>query len=131
MTALYRSIGARLLWVIRLAILVSLVSYPLSGTISAMHAADGVSVGDAAKMSTDFQPDAVSSHDHGGDTTDEYGGSGKATGQQDCCQDFCVSMALPLAHDATGHPRVASIRSFFDDSKTTGQISVLYRPPSA
>lgn len=130
MTALYRSIGARLLWMIRLAILVSLASYPLSGAVGAMHGPDGISVSDTVTAPTNLQPVATLSHDHGGDEVDSHQGSGKAS-QQDCCQDFCISMALPLAHDALGQPRMPSIRSFFDDSKAIGQISSLYRPPSA
>lgn len=126
MTALYRSIGARLLWVIRLAILVSLVSYPLSAAAGAMHGSDGVSVSDTVKA-----PAALQSHDHGGGTAEDHEGSGKTADLQDCCQDFCTSMALPLSNATLGHARIAVIRSFFDDSKAIGQVSTLYRPPSA
>lgn len=71
----------------------------------------------------------MSSDHHNMDTADHDSGVKKPV-KPECCNDFCLGMAVLIGHDALGGPVVNSIRSFLDDSKTVGQIPLLHRPPN-
>ncbi|KJF74910.1 hypothetical protein RP75_02785 [Agrobacterium arsenijevicii] len=121
----------------RLVMILSLAGYSVSTVNAAMHAPD------AAEMQH-TQPAMMMDHgammDHGGsammsdnhhnmDAADHDSGVKKPVKQQ-CCNDFCLGVAVLIAHDTLGGPVVTSIRSFLDDTKTVGQIPLLHRPPN-
>lgn len=121
----------------RLVMILSLAGYSVSTVNAAMHGPD------TAEMQTTqsaMMMDHGAMMDHGGsammsgdhhnmDTADHDSGVKKPV-KQECCNDFCLGMAVLIAHDALGGPVVNSIRSFLDDSKTVGQIPLLHRPPN-
>ncbi|CVI22022.1 conserved exported hypothetical protein [Agrobacterium fabacearum CFBP 5771] len=121
----------------RLVMILSLAGYSVSTVNAAMHGPD------TAEMQTTqsaMMMDHGAMMDHGGsammssdhhnmDTADHDSGVKKPV-KPECCNDFCLGMAVLIAHDALGVPVVNSIRSFLDDSKTVGQIPLLHRPPN-
>lgn len=131
------SLLSRIVILFRLAVIVSLVGYTLPNANAAMH---GSALGNlqiqAVVQDDGHDEDHVAAEvDHGMDHTEagHHGGNDDAAGKSakpDCCQDFCVSMALPVTHDVGGRIAVSSIRHFADDSKALGQIPVLNRPPN-
>lgn len=129
MDVTYRIICSKLLVLIRLVIIVSLAGYSFSNASAAMHGQ-----GSAAQQSTISQSDHhgsdQASHDHhGGDIGHQDDGASKLV-KQECCGDYCVSMAVPIGHVAIGGPAVETLRFFVDDSKAVGQTPVLHRPPN-
>lgn len=130
MGAMYRMLCRKLLIVMRLAIVLSLAGYSLSTADAAMHnpsSSTGVSVqmsevmqhGDGAQMSA---------HDHYGTVSaDDDASKGM---QQECCEDFCIGLAIIVSADTVAGPVVSSIREFIDDQPSFGEIHSLHRPPS-
>ncbi|MBO0134648.1 hypothetical protein JZX89_28300 [Agrobacterium sp. Rnr] len=121
----------------RLAIIISLVGYTLPNANAAMHGPSVLqteatitddhghgSHGHDELASPNHDADQAQSGHHVGD--DDMDKSGK----QNCCQDFCMSMALLDCHQAETHLAASSIRYFIDDSKNVGQITLLNRPPN-
>ena len=134
---MFRNLLGRIVILFRLAVIVSLVGYTLPNANAAMH-------GPAA-----LQTEAATTADHGTHTHDnlassdlghdaEHAQSGHHGGSDDsdkspnqnCCQDFCMSMALLACHQAETRLVASSIRYFIDDSKNVGQITLLNRPPN-
>ena len=130
MDVMYRIIGRRLLVLIRVAIIVSLAGYSLSNATAAMHGPGSAETKQAVLSVSDHHGSDMGSHDHhGGHTADQDDGASKMISQE-CCSDYCVSMAVPISHAAIGVPAMETLRFFIDDSKAVGQTPVLHRPPN-
>ncbi|MFK3777675.1 hypothetical protein [Agrobacterium sp. NPDC089420] len=120
----------------RLVMILSLAGYSVSTVSAAMHGPDAGDMrhGQSAVMDhgmmMDHDASAAPSDNHHHDDMAGHDGGVKKPVKQECCGDFCLSMALPIGHDAFGGPVVASIRAFLDDSKAVGQTPLLHRPPN-
>lgn len=134
---MFRNLLGRIVILFRLAVIVSLVGYTLPNANAAMHGPSTFqtevaitvdhghgSHGHDDLASGNYDVDQAQSGHHGGnDDTDR-------SGKQNCCQDFCMSMALLACHQAETRLVASSIRYFIDDSKNVGQITLLNRPPN-
>lgn len=127
---MYRIVGRKLLILIRLVIVVSLAGYSLSNAVAAMHGHDPAQASVTSPM--DHHGTAMASpehHAHHGEDGADHG-SNPDPAKQQCCGDFCLSMAVLGDHGALGAPVLSTIRHFIDDSKAAGQAPVLNRPPN-
>lgn len=115
--------------VMRLAIVLSLAGYSLSTANAAMH--NPSSAGVSVQMSDIMQHgDGVqmSAHDHHG--TFSADDDTPISAQQECCEDFCIGLAIIVSAGTVAGPVVSSIREFIDDQPSVGEIHSLHRPPS-
>ncbi len=127
---MYRIICSKLLVLIRLAIIVSLAGYSFSNASAAMHGPGSAEAQRSVLSESNHHGTDLASHDHhGGNMGDQDDGASKLV-KQECCGDYCVSMAVPIGHVAMGGPAMETLRFFIDDSKAVGQIPVLHRPPN-
>lgn len=130
MDMMHRIICSKLLVLIRLVIIVSLAGYSFSNASAAMHGQNSSEMQQSAMAGSDHHGSDMASHDHhGSDAGDRDDGASKLVGQE-CCGDYCVSMAVPIGHAVIGGPAMDTLRFFIDDSKAVGQTPVLHRPPN-
>ncbi|WP_052023427.1 hypothetical protein [Rhizobium sp. PDO1-076] len=130
MDMMYRIICRRLLILIRLVIIVSLTGYSFSNATAAMHGQSSAAAKPSAISQSNHHGSDQASHDnHGGDMDGQDRGASKLV-KQECCGDYCVSMAVPIGHVAISGPAMETLRFFVDDSKAVGQTPVLHRPPN-
>lgn len=129
---MYRIICSRLLILIRLAIIVSLAGYSLSNATAAMHGQNSVKVQQTVSMPKDHHGSGMAAHDRHGDVSadDDGNGDGIKLAKQECCNDFCVSLAIITSSDSMGGPVVSPIREFLNDSHVAGELVPLHRPPN-
>lgn len=121
----------------RLVMILSLAGYSVSTVNAAMHAPNAAEMQHTQSAMTmdhgammDHGGSAMTSGDHHNMDAAEHDSGVKKPVKQECCNDFCLGMAVLISHDALGGPVVTSIRSFLDDSKTVGQTPLLHRPPN-
>lgn len=127
---LYRIICRRLLVLIRLVIIVSLAGYSLSNASAAMHGPGSAKTQQSLLSGSGHHGSDLTSHDHhGGDVSGQDVGASKLV-KQECCGDYCVSMAVPVSHIAIGGPTMETLRFYIDDSSAVGQTPLLHRPPN-
>jgi hypothetical protein len=81
-------------------------------------------------MSEDHHGSEMAAHDHHGDVSADDDGDGVKLAKQECCNDFCVSLAIVSSSDPMGGPVVSSIRAFLNDSRVVGELVPLHRPPN-
>lgn len=68
-------------------------------------------------------------HVHGDESASP--GDMQKIAKQECCKDFCVSLAIIATPEVGGGPVVtASIREFIDDNRVVGELVPLHRPPN-
>ncbi|MCF1450077.1 hypothetical protein FS764_23650 [Agrobacterium vitis] len=127
MGSMYRIICKKLLILIRLVIVVSLAGYSLSTATAAMHgqASDLSTVMSESMEHADAQ---MSEHDHH-DQVSADEDSSKVV-KQECCKDFCVSIAIIANIDTWNGPVVSSIHAYLNDSDVIGELVPLHRPPN-
>jgi hypothetical protein len=120
----------KMLVLVRLAVVASLALYTLPNATFAMHG------GDAATLAVSLQ-DAHA--DHASTSASNHHGHGAPTDlakreqkqdKQNCCSDFCISLAIMVEAPGYGLPRNESVIVFLNDSFAFGQLSSLHRPPS-
>jgi hypothetical protein len=128
MSAVYRIICSKLLVLIRLAIVVSLAGYSLSNATAAMHGPSSVEAQLAASMPEGHHGSEMAAHDHHGDVSADVDSVKLA--KQECCNDFCVSLAIIATSDTLAGPVVSSIHEFIDDRRSFGEVPALHRPPN-
>ncbi|WFU51585.1 hypothetical protein [Sinorhizobium terangae] len=117
----------KMLVLIRLVIVVSLAGYSVPTVSAAMHGAWS----DLEISQSDHQHHEVASGDHvHGDHDQSSPDDAHKLAKTDCCQGFCISMAIVTDADAVGGPRVATIRKFIDDARAIGELPQLHRPPN-
>ena len=128
MSGMYRIICSKLLVLIRLAIIVSLAGYSLSNAAAAMHGPDAAEIRQAAAIQDAHHGSETAAHDHHGDMSADEDSIKLA--KQECCNDFCVSLAIIASSATIGDPVPSSIREFLDDSRVAGELVPLHRPPN-
>lgn len=114
-----------MLILLRLVIIASLAGYSIPTASAAMHGTwSKVDVG----QHQDHHATADVHQDHGDhhSTAD----SDQKLDKQECCNAFCVSLAIVTGAHAIGGPRVASMHEFMDDAHIIGEIPPLHRPPN-
>ena len=127
---MFRIAFAKMLVLLRLAIVASLVVYMLPNATFAMHGDDAPSVtasfddGQAEHASMDDP----GYHDHG--LSKDMAKKDQKPNTQNCCSDFCISLAMMSGAPEFGSPRSDSVRDFLNDSSVFGQLQSLHRPPS-
>ncbi|NTE89415.1 hypothetical protein [Agrobacterium rubi] len=133
----FRNLLGRIVILFRLAVIVSLVGYTLPNANAAMHGvsalqAEATITVDHAHGSHGHDDLASGNHDADQAQSGHHGGNDDTdkSGKQNCCQDFCMSMALIACNQAETRLVASSIRYFIDDSKNVGQITLLNRPPN-
>ncbi|PDT12513.1 MULTISPECIES: hypothetical protein [unclassified Rhizobium] len=129
---MYRTMLSRLLFFVRLAIVVSLAGYSSSNVDAAMHG-PGLQVEKTVSSATAHgnhdDMAGVSNHTHShGDAADDDGSSKVV--KQECCKDFCGGFVLLCTGQIIGGPVVSSIRQFIDDRHILGELPPLHRPPN-
>lgn len=133
MGKMYRSTFSNMLVLLRLVIAMSLAGYSLPTASAAMHASWPGS-------------EVLQSHDHHGQVDDHHEGAGDhhsdgdhasspddaalKFAKQECCGNFCVSMAIVASSVPVGGERLAIIREFIDDARIMGEFPSLHRPPN-
>ncbi|MNV40712.1 hypothetical protein D3C71_1323270 [compost metagenome] len=134
---MFRNLFGRIVILFRLAVIVSLAGYTSPNANAAMHGPSSIQT--EATITVDHGHgshghDELASDDHDADQAQSghHGGSDdtEKPGKQDCCQDFCMSMALLAGDQGETRLVASSIRYFIDDSNTVGQITFLNRPPN-
>jgi len=135
MDNVFRIALAKMLVLLRLAIIASLTLYTLPSASYAMH-------GDVAAT---YEVSAPAAHgDHGGahasvQAVSDHHGHGLAHDaskaprkpiKQNCCSDFCVSLAIIGTAPDFWRALQPPIRDFRDDRSVFGQLTTLHRPPS-
>jgi hypothetical protein len=134
MAILARIAFLKMLVLLRLVIIGSLAAYSLPTVSFAMHGDASASYQIAAAVTSDhhstvddhaaMNPDH---HDHGiSDETADRDTSVK----QDCCSDFCVSMAIVADCEITVSVAPQFLYTLVDDQVVLGQLTSLHRPPS-
>ncbi|WKL22413.1 hypothetical protein QYR00_18065 [Agrobacterium tumefaciens] len=120
----------------RLVMILSLAGYSVSTVNAAMHGPDAAGMPHDQSVMMDHGAmkshggSAMASDDHHKMDAAEHDSGVKKPVKPECCGDFCLGMAVLIAHDALGKPVDNSIRSFLDDSKAVGEIPLLHRPPN-
>lgn len=137
MDLVFRNLLGRIVILFRLAVIVSLAGYTLPNANAAMHGptspqTEAAIIADHGHESHGHDDLASDNHDADQAQSDHHGGNDdpNKSGKQNCCQDFCMSMALLSCHHAETRLVASSIRYFIDDSKNVGQITLLNRPPN-
>lgn len=120
----------KMLVLLRLAIVASLVVYTLPNATFAMHGDDAqsvtVSIDDAQAEHASM--DDSGHHDHG--MAKDTAKHDQKQDKQNCCSDFCISLAIMSDAPEFGSTRSGSVSEFLNDSSVFGQLQSLHRPPS-
>jgi len=131
----YRIAFVKMLVLLRLAIIASLALYTLPSASYAMHGDIAASYELASLAAQDDHghvhagsQTASDKHDHR--LAHDLSKNPQKPAVQDCCSDFCISLAI--IGNAPGFWRALqpSIRDFRDDRSVFGQLTTLHRPPS-
>lgn len=120
----------KMLVLVRLVVVASLALYTLPNATFAMHGPEASSV--AASLEDDHgnhaSMSALDHHGHGIST--DIAKHDQKQDTQNCCSDFCMSLAIMAETPAYGTPRSDSVLHFLNDGFVFGQLSSLHRPPS-
>ncbi|MDB5525158.1 MAG: hypothetical protein JWM58_2921 [Rhizobium sp.] len=127
---MFRIAFAKMLVLLRLAIVASLALYTLPNATFAMHGDDvqtaRVSLDDAHAEHTLMEDSGH--HDHG--ISKDMAKKDQKQDKQNCCSDFCISLAIMSGAPEFGSLRSGSVRHFLNDGFVFGQLQSLHRPPS-
>lgn len=127
---MYRITLSRLLFFVRLAIVVSLAGYSVASVSSAMHGSSFPKVDMASSEVTPYSNhDVAGASDHAHDAADQNDGLSKIA-KQECCKDFCSGFGIVCDSPDVGGPIATSLRQFVDDQPTIGVLPALHRPPN-
>ncbi|GAA3113231.1 hypothetical protein GCM10010520_66720 [Rhizobium viscosum] len=142
MGKMYLNALSRLLFFVRLVIIVSLAGYTLSNANAAMHGSAFPDLQPPAISAGGHDHHAISGEDHAaaGDhgvvrnasIKHDHGSSASDDGQfskQQCCKDFCGGFGIVGQAHEIGGPVISSIRQFTDDQSILGELPPLHRPP--
>lgn len=131
MSTVLSDLANRIMVLIRLAVVVSLAGYTMPNANAAMH---GSPYPDASiSIQAGHHGDA---HSHGAKVFDadagHHGDGGDAgkTAKDNCCQDFCFSIALPSPCQTSTLAKASAVFGAFDDSRVHGTRPSLHRPPN-
>ncbi|MQW86116.1 hypothetical protein [Sinorhizobium saheli] len=123
---MFRITLQKMLVLLRLAIVMSLTVYSLPTASAAMHGA--WSNPEIAQSDNHHLEMASGGHTHGDQKSSPD--DAQKLAKTECCKGFCVSMAIVAESHPVGGLRIASIREFVDDARTTGELPPLHRPPN-
>lgn len=123
---MFRIAFMKMMVLFRLAIIVSLVVYTLPNATLAMHGDNAPSV----TASLDDAHTQQASMDDSGHRDHDMAKEDRTQDKQNCCGDFCISLAIMSDATEFGSPRSNAVSDFLDDSLVFGQLQSLHRPPS-
>jgi hypothetical protein len=130
MGSLVRIAFIKMLVLVRLAVVASLALYTLPNATFAMHGGESSAVAVSLQdVHADHASMSVSDHHDRGVSTDIAKHDQKQD-KQNCCSDFCISLAIMAEAPAYGSSRSESVLHFLNDGFVFGQLSSLHRPPS-
>ena len=121
---MFRIALLKMLVLLRLVIIASLAGYSIPTASAAMHGSwSNVDVG----QHQDHHATADAHQDHGDhhSTAD----SDQKLDKQECCNAFCVSLAIVIGTDVVGGPRLTVVREYVDDAQFKSEVLPLHRPP--
>jgi len=121
----------KMLVLLRLVIVASLAAYSLPTVSFAMHgdaSSSYPSASDRQAVAADHAATEMDHHDHG--KADQSADRDSKPIKQDCCSDFCLSMAIVAEGHVLASTTPSSVRSFYNDHTVFGELSSLHRPPS-
>ena len=121
----------RIMVLIRLAVVVSLAGYTMPNANAAMHgsAYPDASISIEAGHKGDAHSHAAKVFDADAGHHADGGDAGK-TSKDNCCQDFCFSIALPSPCQTSVMARASTVFGALDDSRVHGTRPSLHRPPN-
>lgn len=120
----FRITLSKMLVLLRLVIIASLAGYSLPTASAAMHGSWSAVAPDQAG-GHHASPDVHQEHgDHHSNPDDD-----QKLSQQECCNAFCVSLAIVVETDIIGGPRLAVLHEFVDDAHMQSGVPPLHRPP--
>lgn len=120
-----------MLVLLRLAIVASLALYTLPNATFAMHGEEVQAVAmtmDVAQAEHASMDASADHHDHG--VSEDFAKKDQKQDQQNCCTDFCISLAIMADAPEFSLPSRATVRHFLNDGFVFGQLQSLHRPPS-
>ncbi len=127
---MYRIALSKMLFLVRLVIMVSLAGYNVSYASAAMHGTIIPNLEkDALSLTHQSKHDMIKASDR----SHEHSGAADSDGKlvkQECCKDFCGGFGIVNEGQNVGGPIVTSIRQFIDDQRTSGELPALDRPPN-
>ncbi len=134
MGKMYRIALSKMLFIVRLVIIVSLAGYNVSYASTAMHGSAipdlERSVSSLAQQSGKHHIAQTSDDDHAhSDAADNDDNDAKLV-KQECCKDLCGGIGIICSGHDVGGITVTSIRQFVDDQRTFGELPTLDRPPN-
>ncbi|SON57821.1 hypothetical protein HDIA_4280 [Hartmannibacter diazotrophicus] len=133
MQTVLRELLGKIVLVFQLAIVVSLVGYPIANAGAALHEA-GFAVQPVQSIVQDGHDHA---HGEAAIAVDDDAAAAQSpedcdrgeNQRSDCCGDFCFGIDVAMTETDAGMLRRSSIRFRFDDSKALGHAPLLNRPP--
>jgi hypothetical protein len=124
----FRIAFLKMLVLVRLAVVASLALYTLPNATFAMHGAEASTVSLQDAHTNHASMSASDHHEHG--VSPDIAKHDQKQDKQNCCSDFCISLAIMSDAPDFGSPRGVSVRDFLNDSSVFGQLQSLHRPPS-
>lgn len=120
----------KMLILLRLAIVVSLTLYASPYATFAMHGdcAQAVTVSMNDAQAEHAAVDVSGSHEHG--VAKGIAQHDQKQEKQNCCTDFCISLAIMAGAPDFGWPSRTTVCHFTDDGFVFGQLQSLHRPPN-
>lgn len=120
----------KMLVLVRLAVVASLALYTLPNATFAMHGAEASTIAVSLQYEHADHASMAASDHHGQSVPTDVASHDQKQEKQNCCSDFCISMAIMADAPAHGSPRNESVVVFLNDGSVHGQLSSLHRPPS-
>ncbi|MDP9809495.1 hypothetical protein J2W42_002347 [Rhizobium tibeticum] len=132
---MYRFALSKMLFFVRLVIIVSLAGYTFSNANAAMHGSAFPELQTSVEIGT-HDHHSMSAHDHQASDTaadhhdDQSNADDSGIAKQECCKDFCGGFGIVCEAPDVGGPVLSSIREFVNDQSTLGELPPLHRPPN-
>lgn len=120
----------KMLVLFRLAAVASLAFYTSPTATFAMHGESSSVVINVDDAHADHASVDVSfdHHDHG--TSNDIAKKDQQQDKNNCCSDFCISLAIMADALEFDSPGRVTVRHFLNDGFVFGQMQSLHRPPS-
>lgn len=122
---MFRITLSKMLVLLRLVIIASLAGYSLPSASAAMHGTWSTIAADQ----TDGHHASSDAHQEHADHHSNPDGDQELS-KQECCNAFCVSLAIVVEADMIGGPRLAVLREFVNDAQIKTGVPPLHRPPN-
>ncbi len=122
---MFRITLSKMLVLLRLVIIASLAGYSLPSASAAMHgtwSTIAVDQTDSHHATSDVHQDHGDHHSNPDDD--------QTLSKPECCNAFCVSLAIVVEADMICGPRLAVLQEFVDDAHIQSGVPPLQRPPN-